>query len=874
PYVPELVYPEYIPPEDDVFLAEEQPLPTSASPTADSPGYIPDSDPDKDPKEDLADYPVDHDDDEEEEPSGDDADEEDEEADYGFVNSVEAKIRQRRAEDIGYGIRDTWIDPRDVAEEEALTTLEGVNTRVTELAAMQEQDTQDIYGVMEDTQGRQTEIFQRVEALVDDSQYHYETGRLGHLETALGEIRALQAREQARAGAPEGAENNTKESGSKANYKKAAPKRTTRLNPGATSNPNQAPSTTTTTVTNAQLQAMIDQGVNAALAARDANRTGDDSHTSGIEESDRVERYNGGLPDIIHGSVAASKPKTMQEATEMATGLMDKKIQTYAERQAANKRKFEDTSRNNQGRQKKAEGKSEKKRLENIPIIRDFPEVFLEELPGLPLTRQVVFQIDLIPGATPVAQAPYRLAPPEMKEFSDVYSKIELRSGYHQLRVREEDVPKTAFRTQYGHYEFQVMPFGLINVPARFMDLMNRVCKPYLDKFMIVFIDDILIYSKNKKEHEEHLRTILKLLKKEQLYAKFSRCEFWIPKVKAEHQRPSGLLVQPETPVWKWDNITTDFVTKLPKLPQARHRIPVSIICDRDPRFASRCWRTLQKALGTSLEMSMAYHPETDGKSERTIQTLEDMLRACVIDFGKGWVNHFSLVKFSYNNSYHASIKASPFEALYGRKCRSPLYWNEVGEFHLTGPEIVQESTKKIIQIKQRNQSERIIQTLEDMLRACVIDFGKGWVNHLPKCRSPVCWNKVGEFHLTGPEIKQETTEKIVQIKQRIQVAQDRQKSYADLKHKPMEFQVRDKVMLKVSPWKGVVRFGKLGKLNPRYVGHFKVIKRVGSVAYKLELPEELSRVYNTFHVSNLKKCYANEPLAVPLDGLHFDDKL
>ncbi|GJT18895.1 putative reverse transcriptase domain-containing protein [Tanacetum coccineum] len=319
-------------------------------------------------------------------------------------------------------------------------------------------------------------------------------------------------------------------------------------------------------------------------------------------------------------------------------------------------------------------------------------------------------------------------------------------------------------------------------------------------------------------------------------------------KVKAEHQRQSGLLVQPEIPQWKWDNITMDFVTKLPKSSQGydtiwvivdrltksaifipmketdpleklarmylkevvtRHGIPVSIICDRDPRFASNFWRSLQKALGTSLDMSTAYHPQTDGQSERTIQTLEDMLRACVIDFGNGWVKHLPLVEFSYNNSYHASIKAAPFEALYGRKCRSP-----------------------------------------------------------------VCWAEVGEVQLTGPEIVQETTERIIQVKQRMQAARDRQKSYADLKRKPMEFEVGDKVMLKVSPWKGVVRFGKRGKLNPRFVGPFKVIKRVGDVAYKLELPEELSRVHNTFHVSNLKKCHADEPLAVPLDGLHFDDKL
>ncbi|GKA29533.1 putative reverse transcriptase domain-containing protein [Tanacetum coccineum] len=240
-----------------------------------------------------------------------------------------------------------------------------------------------------------------------------------------------------------------------------------------------------------------------------------------------------------------------------------------------------------------------------------------------------------------------------------------------------------------------------------------------------------------------------------------------------------------------------------------RHGIPVSIICDRDPRFASNFWRSLQKALGTSLDMSTAYHPQTDGQSERTIQTLEDMLRACVIDFGNGWVKHLPLVEFSYNNSYHASIKAAPFEALYGRKCRSP-----------------------------------------------------------------VCWAKVGEVQLTSLEIVQETTEKIIQVKQRMQATRDRQNSYANLKRKPMEFEVGDKVMLKVSPWKGVVRFGKRGKLNPRFVGPFKVIKRVGDVAYKLELPEELSRVHNTFHVSNLKKCHADEPLAVPLDGLHFDDKL
>ncbi|GJU88322.1 putative reverse transcriptase domain-containing protein [Tanacetum coccineum] len=213
---------------------------------------------------------------------------------------------------------------------------------------------------------------------------------------------------------------------------------------------------------------------------------------------------------------------------------------------------------------------------------------------------------------------------------------------------------------------------------------------------------------------------------------------YWWPNMKAD--------IATYIPEWKWDTITMDFVTKLTKTSQGydtiwviidrltksviftpmretdpmdklariylkevvtRHEIPVSIICDRDPRFASNFWRSLQNALGTNLDMSTAYHPQTDGQSERTIQTLKDMLRACMIDFEKGWVNHLPLVEFSYNNSYHASIKAAPFEALYGRKCRSPVCWTEVGEAQILGPELIQETTEKIIQIKQRKQAAR-----------------------------------------------------------------------------------------------------------------------------------------------------------------------
>nr|GEU95973.1 hypothetical protein [Tanacetum cinerariifolium] len=571
---------------------------------------------------------------------------------------------------------------------------------------------------------------------------------------------------------------------------------------------------------------------------------------------------------------------------------------------------------------KGAEDESKKKRLEDVPIVQDFPKVFPEDLLDQikELADKGFIRTSSSPWGAPILfvkkkdgslwmcidyrelyKLPVKNRYPlpriddlfDQLQGSSVYSKINLRSGYHQLRVWEEDISKTAFRTRYGHYKFQVMPFGLTNAPAVFMDRMNR----------------------------------------EQLYAKFSKCEFWIPKVQfLGHMIDSqGIHVDPAKieaiKDWASPKTATDihqflglvgyyrrfiegfskFAKSMTKLTQKKvkfdwglgavlmqkekviaygsrqlkvheknytthdlelgavefalkiwrhylygtkctvftdHKSLQHILDQKELNIRQRYWlellsdydckiryhlgkanvvadalsrkerikllrRAFQKAMGTRLDMSTAYHLETDGQSERTIQTLEDMLHACMIDFGNGWERHLPLVEFSYNNSYHASIKDAPFEEHYG------------------------------------------------------------W-----KCRSPICWAEVEDAQLTGLELIHETTKKFIQIKQRFQAARDRQKSYADVRRKPLEFQVGNRVMLKVSSWKGVMCFGKRGKLNPRYIGPFKVLAKVGTFAYRLKLPQQLSRVHSTFHVSNLKKCLSNEPLAISLDEVHIDDKL
>ncbi|GKB34037.1 putative reverse transcriptase domain-containing protein [Tanacetum coccineum] len=586
--------------------------------------------------------------------------------------------------------------------------------------------------------------------------------------------------------------------------------------------------------------------------------------------------------------------------------------------------------------------KTMEQKKEDIVMVRNFLEVLPDDLLGLLPNREIKFCIKLIPGAILVVKSPYRLTPSEMEELSSQLKEVQdkgfirprsLPWGAPVLFVKKKD---GSFKMCIDYKELNKLTIKNHHPLLRIDDLFDQL--PYLDKFVIVFIDDILIYSRTREEHEIHLGLVLELLKKEKLYAKFSKCKFWLQevqflghvinrdmihvdpskieavknweapktpsegeeqdsafqtlkdklcnapvlalpdrqkdfvvycdasgfglgcvlmqrgkrgldelierrsngalyymdriwvplkgdirtlimdeahkskysvhpgadkmyydlrdmywwlgmkkdiavyvskcltclKVKAEYQRLSSLLQQPKIPKWKYERITMDFITKLPRtssghdiiwviadrLTKSAHFLPMRDDYKMD-RLARLYLNEIVARNGTRLDMSTAYHPQTDGQSEHTIQTLEDMLRSCILDFGGSWDVHLPLVEFSYNNSYHSSM--------------------------------------------------------------------------------------------------------------RLKAAHDRQKSYADRRRKPLEFSVGDHVLLKLSPWKCVVRFGKKGKLAPRFVRPFE---RISPVAYRLRLPEELNGVHDTFHVSNLKKCFADPTLQIPLDKIWVHAKL
>ncbi|GJR04685.1 putative reverse transcriptase domain-containing protein [Tanacetum coccineum] len=630
------------------------------------------------------------------------------------------------------------------------------------------------------------------------------------------------------------------------------------------------------------------------------------------EESDKIEKYVSGLPDMIYGSVVASKPKTMQEATEMAIkGLLRRNNMgdpnPYAQNAIITTMVYVLLNATN----------ATKLAILLVTVgVREMPImltirgalVFHEDLPGLPPSRQVEFQIDLVPGAAPVARAPYRLAPSEMKELSEqlkelsdkgfirpssspwgasvlfvkkkdgsfwicidyrelnklmvknlyplpridelfdylqgssVYSKIDLSQGIHVDPAKIESIKYWASpKSPTKIHQF----LGLVGAPILALPEGNKDFIVYCDasikglgavlmqreKVIAYASRQLKIHEKNYTTHDLELRAVVFYLKLWRHYLYGTKCTVFTDHKSLQHilnqkelnmrqrrwlellrnydykiryhlrkanvvadalsrkerepplrniknEDVRGMLVENSKDPEKFrteklephadetlcfngrswlpcygdlrtvimhesykskysihlgsekitskairivDRLTksaifvpmreTDPMDKLVRMylkeVVTRHGIPLSIICDRDPRFASNFWRSLQNALGTSLDMSTTYHPKTDRQSEGTIQTLEDMLCSCAIDFGKGWVNHLPLVEFSYNNSYHSSIKAASFEALYGRKCCSPVCWAEVGEVQLTSPEIVQETTEKIVQIKQRMQAAR-----------------------------------------------------------------------------------------------------------------------------------------------------------------------
>nr|GEW00268.1 putative reverse transcriptase domain-containing protein [Tanacetum cinerariifolium] len=727
-------------------------------------------------------------------------------ADYGFVVTIDREIRHDLEREVGYGITDSWDEIVETLQGAPVSTDTELGGYMREFETKVRRDTDEISSISSRLDDEQTAAYTDIDSdAVTTETSNPTTGICDHTigigdhTTGIGDSPTRTCDSLTGTGYHTTGTTRTRLSilsitgsipASKAlgcyiilylnHYdpsvsepfmyvfqfkyevvKKMAPKRTTRST-------TDQETTNTTSVTNAQLQAIIDQGVTAALASRDTLRStnGDDGHNSGT-----VENQVKFATRTLH-SVAL----TWWNTHVKTVGYDAAYVIAYAE-------KIIRIPWGNETLIIHGDGNNQLKDLSDKGFIRPSSSpwgalvLFVKKNNG-----SFRMCIDYQELNKLIVTHRYRL--PRIDDLFDqlqgssVYSKIDMRSGYHQLRVREEDIPKTAFKTCYGHYEFQVMPFGLTNAPAVFMDLMNRVSKPYLDKFVIVFIDDILIYSKNKQEHEEHLKLILELLKKEELYEKFSKCEFWIPKVQF-----LGPVINSQGHAGYYRRFIEGFL-KIAK--------PMTKLTQKKVKFE---WVDKQEAVFQHLKQKLCSAP---------IQVLPEGSKDFIV-------------------YYDALIKGLGAVLMQREKTEA----------------------RKPKNIKKE-------------------DVGV----------SPVCWTEVGEAQILGLELIHETTEKIVQIKQRMQVARDRQKSYADLKHKPMEFQVGDKVMLKVSPWKGVVRFGKQGKLNPKYVGPFEVLEKIGKVSYKLELPKELSRVHNTFHVSNLKKCHVDEPLAVSLDGLHFNDKL
>ncbi|KAA3477571.1 DNA/RNA polymerases superfamily protein [Gossypium australe] len=423
------------------------------------------------------------------------------------------------------------------------------------------------------------------------------------------------------------------------------------------------------------------------------------------------------------------------------------------------------------------------------------------------------------------------------------FSKIDIRSGYHQLRVKEADVYKTAFRTRYGHCEFLVMPFGLTNAPTAFMDMMNWVFQPYLDRFVVVFIDDILVYSRTEEEHDSHLRIVLQILREKQLYAKFSKCEFWLREVTflGHVVSAKGIRVDPQkfeaVLDWKPPKSVSEIQSFLGLAGYYRRFVEgFSLIATPQTKLLRKgvpfVWTDKQQESFEKLKKILTEAPvliQPEARKEFMIEFLKDY--DCSIEYHPGKAN---VVADALGHKVVSDLRAmfarfSLFE--YGVKK------GETVDFEL--------NSERVLCFRGKVCVPRDSELRQSILReAHISPYGMHpGGNKLYRDLRELYW---------WPGFKREVNNFVTQ-----HFIRRLMKSYADLKHKEIEYYVKDYVFLKVLPWKKILRFGRKSKLSPRFIGPYRILKRMGPVAYQLELPPELNRIHNVFHVSMLRRYHS-----------------